>query len=275
MKDINNKVIEFIKVITQSWPKKIQFGIELNLPIALDINKTDWEALSCLQYGIKGTGKNSGDNDHDNGDETKGANKIRAKSCKCGKTSHWFSKVCVCGLEEFDYTDDNLKTDVRWGIDTSAHFKYNVPKYHLWILEAANYDPSNRMFYLKSYTISNENRVFNDILKVQNESGTKTKNFIPYSKDFYASNPKCDACYKIELDDSTGTVTVTSEKVDDIILSKQIIIKKLKKYLPKSFNPNKDTYHYDEIEKFLNVYLYETTHGKPRGKTTRRSKQNL
>jgi hypothetical protein len=124
MKKNYQKVIDFLKIITKPWGEKIKYGIELNLPIGVEIAQTDYEALSCLIYDLKGTGKTSGDNDHNNGDETKGANKIKPKECKCGKICHWFSKKCECGSSEFLYGDNENRTDIRWGIDTIAHFKY-------------------------------------------------------------------------------------------------------------------------------------------------------
>ena len=51
----------------------------------------------------------------------------------------------------------------------TAHFKYKVPNYHLWIVEAQEYNANNNIFFLTLYSISGNNRVFNDILKVQND----------------------------------------------------------------------------------------------------------
>jgi len=272
----NYKVIRFLEVLAKRWSTNIEYGRQLNLPMGVEISDTEYEALTCLEFGIKGTGKKSGDNDHDNGDETKGASKIRSKKCDCGLTCHFFEEKCKCGSETFSYSDDNNKTDVRWGIDTDAHFRYGVPKYHCWILEAENYNSKNKVFYLKLFTIDGKNEVFNEILKVQNESNSKHKNFIPYSKDFYASGPEYVSCYKINLNDD-GTVSVTTEKVEKIRITKDMLLdgRNLKKYLPNTFVPMKDTYLYEEVKQLFKVRKFKTSHGKERGKTTRRSEQNL
>lgn len=271
-------VVKYLKeVVTPNWSRRIKYGVELNLPIGVEIGKTDFEALSCIQFGIKGTGKSSGDNDHDNGDETKGANKIRPKECACGRTCHYFQETCECGSKEFKYSDDHDNHDVRWGIDSKAHFRYGVPNYHLWILEAQEYTIENRTFILKLYTISGQNRVFQDILRVQSQSSSKHKNFLPYSGDFYASDPKLLANYKITISLESDDVEVSSEEVSEVVLTRNILTKSrgIKKYLPKSFVPTKDTYLYEEIESYLNVNEYKTSHGKSRGKTRRRSQPNL
>ena len=49
----------------------------------------------------------------------------------------------------------------------------------------------------------------------------------------------------------------------------------LKKYLPNTFVPMKDTYLYEEVKQLFKVRKFKTSHGKERGKTTRRSEQNL
>lgn len=277
MKKNYQKVIDFLKIITKPWGEKIKYGIELNLPIGVEIAQTDYEALSCLIYDLKGTGKTSGDNDHSNGDETKGANKIKPKECKCGKICHWFSEKCECGSSEFLYGDDDNKTDIRWGIDTTAHFKYKVPNYHFWILEASEYVSTNKIFYLKLFTVSSNNRMFNEILKVQNDSKSKNKNFLPYSKDFYASNPKYEACFKLKFNKKNSNLSISVEDVSSIVLTKKILTqpKGIKRYLPNDFIVKKDIYQYDEIESLLNVKNFKTTHGKKRGETKRRSEQNL
>lgn len=275
MESKNQEVIEYLRrCVVNTWNSRIELGLKYNLPIGVEIPQTDFEALSCAFFGIKGTGKSSGDYDHDNHDETKGANKIRPKNCKCGRVCHFFQETCDCGSNEFKYSDDNEKTDVRWGIDTIAHFKYKIPNYHMWIVEAEEYNCDNRIFYLRLYTISGNNRMFNDILEVQNNSKSKHKNFIPYSKDFYASNPKMMAKYKIVLYENPEEIQITSEKVEKIYITKEMINngRHIKKYLPKDFLPSKDTYLYDEIESSLNVNLFKTAHDKDRGKTTRRSK---
>jgi hypothetical protein len=271
MKNNIQEVINYLKIITINWLVKIEFGIKTNTPIGVEIGKTDYEVLSCLFYDIKGTGKSSGDNDHDNGDETKGANKIRPKTCSCGKICHFFLEKCSCGSSTFDYSDDELKTDVRWGIDTNAHFRYGVPNYHLWILEAKEYSASNRTFLFTLYKINGENKHFNEILKVQNESKSKSKNFIPYSKDFYASEPNKMATFEITLNEN-GNI-ITHLPLTDLSYTKQILSDKrnLGKYLPSTFVPVKDNYLYEEIESLINVRKFKTAHDKERGYTKRRS----
>jgi len=192
----------------------------------------------------------------------------------CGKICHFFQETCDCGSHEFIYSDDSEKTDARWGIDTTAHFKYNVPNYHMWIVEAEEYTAQNRTFFLSLYTISSNNRMFNDILRIQNKAKSKHKNFIPYSKDFYASNPKMMAKYKISLPSESEEVQITVEPIEEILITKELMMDetKIKRYLPKSFFPTKDTYLYEEIEHLLDITLFNANMNKDRGKTKRRSK---
>jgi hypothetical protein len=144
----------------------------------------------------------------------------------------------------------------------------------LWIVEAQEYNANNNIFFLTLYSISGNNRVFNDILKVQNESRSKKKNFIPYSKDFYASNPSMLGKWKIVLPSESEEVQITVEPLEKICITKEMMtdVRHIKKYLPKSFFPTKDTYLYDEIEHLLDVTLYEANMNKDRGTTKRRSK---
>ena len=262
-------VIQFLKIITLSWGRKISIGKICNVPIGIEISKSEYEALTCLLLNIKGTGASSHGYDHDNGDETKGCSEIQPKDCKhCGKKNHYHTVLCECGSKEF-----KIHKDCRWGIDCKAHFEYEVPNYHLWFLKPKDHKIDNNVFFLTCYTISSKNRMFNNILKVQYDSPkSKMKNLLPNSGDFYACNPKVLKSFKITLTED-GSSIVEDIEIKPIILEKNMFksAKGIKKYLPKSFLIHKDIYHYNEIESLLCVNNTKTSHGKKRGTTKRRN----
>ena len=88
------------------------------------------------------------------------------------------------------------------------------------------------------------------------------------SADFYASNPKMVAKFKIILGDENAIVDRVS--VENIIYDEKII-KILSEYLTESSNLTKKSYNYEEIKSHINIFQKRTTHGKERGETFRRS----
>lgn len=257
---------EAIKQLTCSWPYKIERGVQKNTPLSATIAKEEWEHLTCEEHNLMGTGAGSHSNDHNNGDETKGVSQVQAKDCNsCHKKLHFFTNQCECGCSSFEYHSDS-----RWGIDTKAHFEYNVPKYHLWVLRPQTMEPNCKVFTIEEYIIDSQNKNFNEILKIQYESPkSKHKNLVPFSSDFYASNPVMSCKFTIELTKNKEVIVERNTIVD--IVYDQKIIKKIKSILSKDFLNNKDNYRYDDIKDYINVRIKKTSHGKNRGKTKRRN----
>jgi hypothetical protein len=261
-----DKPLITIRNLTCSWISKLKLGREYNTPTSIGFSDEEYELLTCVDEEIKGTGSISHGYDHDNKDETKGLSLVQPKKCSCGKKLHFFIKECECGSKNFDYINDS-----RWGIDCLANFNYKIPKYHLWILHPETYNYNCKKFFLKHYIIDSSNEHFIEILNTQiNRGKSKSKNFLPFSSDFYASNPIEKSSFVIVLDETYGVI-VERKKVEKIVYNEEII-KKMSKIINKDFVLNKDIYLYEELSPYINIKEKITSHGKSRGKTTRREK---
>jgi hypothetical protein len=262
-----DKTLITIKNLTRTWFEKINLGKKYNTPISIGFSDDEFELLTCIEHNIKGTGSISHGYDHDNKDETKGTSLVQPKKCtNCGGKLHFFAEKCSCNSTDFEYISDS-----RWSIDSKAHFEYGIPLYHLWVLypEKNSYDCNK--FYLKQYVIDANNEHFIEILKTQNELGkSKNKNFLPFSADFYASNPIEITSIIINFDQDFGIV-VERNKTKTIEYDEKIL-KKMSKTLNKNFKIIKYIYQYNEIFEFIDIKNKKTTHGKERGKTIRRTK---
>lgn len=255
-----------IQNLSFNWFTKYKLGIEFNTPVTIGFSDEEFELLTCAEECIKGMGSSSYGYDHDNNSETKGISLVQPKICSCGARVPFFSSKCNCASEVFKFMNDS-----RWGIDCVAHFKFKIPNYHLWVLYPEINHHNCKRFYLKQFIIDSSNRHFQEILKVQISKGaSKNKNLLPFSCDFYASNPIEKSSFIITLDDIYG-VYVERNKIENIIYTKDIL-KKMSKVLTKDFQIEKDIYHYDEIYNFINIIEKKTSHGKSRGETTRRRK---
>ena len=262
-----DKTLIVLQKIISNWGERLNLGKMYNTPFSIGFSDDDFELLTCIEHNINGTGSSSHGYDHDNGDETKGTSLVQPKKCKvCGSKLHFFKDYCHCGSDEFEFINDS-----RWGIDAKAHFLYEVPNYHFWIFEPEEYNTSCRNFSLKQYVIDSNNISYNEILKTQVEKGKSVnKNFIPYSSDFYASNPIEISRFKILIHETFG-VFVNRETPQQLEYN-QNVIKKMSKILDSTFINNKDTYLYEELIPYINIKDKKTTHGKFRGETKRRKK---
>ena len=261
-----DKTLKTLEVFTSSWKYCLELGKELNTPLSIGFSDSQAETLTCLENDLKGTGSISHGNDHNDGSETKFANKVQPKDClRCGKKVHFFLEICDCGSNLFKY-----HTDARWGLDTKAHFEYNVPGYHLWVLNPLKYNSSCKYFTLRQYYISSKNDSFSSILRGQFESPkSKSKNFMPYQLDFYSSNPIMKSNFGIEITDDGVSVV---RKSCDIIKYDSSILEIMKDVIDNNaFQNTKDTYLYEEIEPYINVEKKKRSYGKDRGITTRRT----
>jgi hypothetical protein len=262
-----DKTLNVLRQFCSQWKFNLKLGKTYNTPLSIGFEDSVYELLTCVEHNIKGTGSISHGYDHDNHDETKGTSWIQPKKCvSCCCKVHFFSDKCLCGSEDFKYINDS-----RWGIDTKAHFDYKINKYHLWILYPETYSDKCRKFSLKEYIIDANNTVFNDILEVQLEKGSSnSKNFQPFSGDFYVSNPKENSSFTIVFDETFG-VEVCRNKTESIVYDKNIV-KKMMKMMNTDFSNNKDTYLYKDLLPYINVKNKKTSHGKLRGETKRRDK---
>lgn len=261
---VMDKTLKTLEAFTSSWKYNLELGKELNTSLSIGFSDSQVESLTCLENGLKGTGSISHGNDHNDGSETKFANKVQPKDCsRCGKKVHFFLDICDCGSNLFDY-----HTDARWGLDTKAHFEYKVPAYHLWVLAPVKYSSDCKNFTLHQYYINSENDSFNKILEGQFLSPkSKSKNFMPYQLDFYCSNPIMKSNFAIEITNEGVSVV---RKLCSTIEYNSYILEIMKKVISNTFQNTKDTYLYEEIEPHLNVENKKRSYGKERGTTTRR-----
>jgi hypothetical protein len=264
-----DETLNVIQRACSLWEYNLKLGRKYNTPLSIGFSDGYYELLTCVEHNIKGTGSISHGYDHDNHDETKGTSWVQPKKCNtCNAKIHFFSEKCICGSNDIKYINDS-----RWGIDAKAHFDHKVPNYHLWVLYPKTYSYDCNVFYLKQFIIKSENNeVFNNILRVQLErSDSKHKNFLPFSSDFYASNPKEISSFTITFNDVFG-VFVSRNNVNEIIYDNEVIKQMTRaKIIDMSFVNYKDTYLYEELYQFINVKDKPTTHGKERGTTSRRN----
>lgn len=275
-----DKTLDFINICLDSAMKKVQFSRDTNTFLTIGFTGPEFEILTNLELGLKGTGAASGGSDHNDEAEGKGSNHIQPKDCMTGgkkkniytciKTGkpfkvHPLEKRCPqCGRDKFFY-----HTDARWGISTSAHYKYKVPRYYGWVFIPFVQNSDNRKFRLQLFLIDSNNRHFNQILSIQHEFGkAKNKNFIPFSSDFYVSNPKMIANFEVDLSNKVQVLRLNPYE----IIYDQEVLEIIKDFLPETFKNEKEIYTYEEIESLIDVKRKKTTHGKERGFTNRRNK---
>lgn len=261
-----DKTLTVIQKICSQWQFNLKLGREYNTPLSIGFSDGYFELLTCVEHELKGTGSISHGYDHNNHDETKGTSWVQPKKCnKCEAKIHFFTEKCICGSTDIKYVNDS-----RWGIDAKAHFEHKVNNYHLWILYPKTYSHNCKTFYLKQFVIDSNNNAFKDILKVQLErSDSKSKNFMPFSSDFYISNPKEVSSFTITFDD-LFEVVVGRNKPEPILYNQEVI-NLISKVLDLSFVNNKDTYLYEELLQYINIKEKKTSHGKERGTTKRRN----
>jgi hypothetical protein len=119
--------------------------------------------------------------------EVKTCCQIQPKICKnCENKIPYFQACCVfCNSTEFKEVKDS-----RFGIDSTAHFKYADILIE-YILIIVGYDSITENISIKIYKIKSNNEYFITYLKNQKDnSKSPTCNLLPYSFDFYASGPR-------------------------------------------------------------------------------------
>jgi hypothetical protein len=119
-------------------------------------------------------------------DEIKTCEYLQPKTCNnCEKILNFFSDICYCGSTDFK----NESGDSRWSINSASHFKHfkELNRYILFLVECK--DKKTMTFSMKGWIIDKNNSHFNYILKNQSEAKTKSLNFLPFSHDFFLSDP--------------------------------------------------------------------------------------
>ena len=182
---------KFTKLIQHTFGtirEEIDMCLDWNQGFTIDSGKLG-ERIAFIVKDTKGVNSNGGCAfDAQDGTEAKACFTGQTYKCPdCGAKNNYYASQChKCGGE-------NRKDpgDTRWGIDTKAHFQYfgQIPDYVVTHIEPTNQSPTNPTFRIRVYKISSDNKVFNEILSHQKSTGSHHKNFMPFSQDFYMSNP--------------------------------------------------------------------------------------
>jgi len=300
----NEKIIKHLTHICKEWLYYEEIGIAQNRPVGIKIRDDDAELLTDYVFDVRGTGGKSHGYDHTDGTETKVINLFQPKFCNSGspvgkngeltqkkicksigaehKLHYKAIKCDLCGESDFITMEDS-----RAGIDCKAHFDNGgiIPRYVIWILYQ-----SNDVVTLKGYVIDSKNKFFNEILHEQLTKGSKpSKNFMPYSLDWYFSNPLLFAQYEFTIKENNYVVSPVFFDTENPI-SEKISLKEESNPLRKDiFRGRQDVkngildilgekneYIYSEfLENNLISLNWESNLGKIRGITERRKIENL
>lgn len=168
--------------------EEIKMCLDWNQGFTIDSGKFG-ERVAFIVKNTKGVNSNGGCAfDAQDGTEAKACFTGQTYKCPdCGAKNNYYSHEChSCGS-----TNRKDPGDTRWGIDTKAHFMYygQIPDYVLTFIEPTNQSYENPTFRVRVYKISADNKVFNEILDHQKSTGSHHKNFMPFSQDFYMSDP--------------------------------------------------------------------------------------
>ena len=182
---------KFTKLIEHTFGSirdEISMCLDWNQGFTIDSGKLG-ERIAFIVKNTKGVNSNGGCAfDAQDGTEAKACFTGQTYKCPhCGAKNNYYATEChKCGG-----TDRIDPKDTRWGIDTKAHFMYEgqIPDYVMTHIEPTNHDGNNPTFRIRVYKITADNKVFNEILDHQRKTGSHHKNFMPFSQDFYMSEP--------------------------------------------------------------------------------------
>lgn len=253
----------------KSFVEEIKQSLFFNHAINFDVGCLG-ERINFVLHGTQGTPSNGGGAfDSTDSSESKAVSYMQPGEClDCGRKVNFYKDTCICGSQNI-----KKKNDTRFGISTTAHFKYlgEIPFYLLTKLRPLNKDINNPEFELTVYKIQADNKFFNDLLAQQNVMKSKGKNFMPKSWMFYGSSPTELLSLKITLGDIIDYDYISQEPrlintvPADIFNEKQLKLLRDNNVLP-------DNSGELLVEKVIPVIgLGKFTGGKKRGTTSRHS----
>ena len=141
-----------------------------------------------------------------------------------------------------------------------------IPFYQFVSIRPLNKDLDCLRFQLDVYRVDTDNQIFNEILRKQIERGSKPhKNFMPLSRDFYMSCPTHILSVVITITDECSYDYKVNDPQKLTTIPTRLFTKDEQKVLPKL--PSIDV-----ISAHRLVGLGKSSHGKPRGITTRKTK---
>jgi hypothetical protein len=188
----NNKTIEeTLEAWFGPWFKRIRIFCKHNQGFNGDAG-TWGEVLGAVIKGVRCTGTTGG-NAFDLSDKTEIKTIFLCQSQECNKCNNkvmYFLDKCPC-CNSADLREG--RADSRAGISASSHVEHNIPMYLFTIVDLIDPQKGDDFyrFSVKTYKIDSKNSYFNKLCINQHEkSKSDTVNFLPFSYDFYRSNPE-------------------------------------------------------------------------------------
>lgn len=180
--------------IINCFKSEIKACISFNQPFSSATQNLS-ERLCSNIFGFRINAKKGYSFDTSTNDELKSCTYLQPKSCNdCGESNHYFSQECFCGSTDLTVS----KSDSRWSIDSDSHFKH-FTDLNRYIVTLTRYENSKIIF--EGWIIDKTDEHFNFILKNQyNSSKSDGLNFLPFSHDFFRSNPVQFTQIEFELD---------------------------------------------------------------------------
>jgi hypothetical protein len=220
--------IEEFKTFSDIWKLRIRQSLDSNLDGFCTDSSFMGEYLGHLITGKKGTasaGSGFDLSDGNKADECKFAILVRGKICaNCNNKNLFFRDKCSCGSSEFKYPSDS-----RWGIDSKAGIDYkdSLEYYVLQTLEPTENSSDCRVFKYKAFIVDAKNKYFAEYLINQRINSKKSDNcnLLPYSYDFYRSQPKKVIDLTIDLNKEGDYITANFFNLENGFLENMPISK--------------------------------------------------
>lgn len=167
---------------------EIRESLKFNHGITFDTASFGERVLFVL-YETKGIPSNGGCA-HDSliKAEAKACNFSQTYTCPdCNAKNNYYQTNCW----KCNGTRKRLSNDTRWHIDTKAHQEYldEIPFYLMSAIFPLNSETLNPKFKIEVFRFETKDEFFCKMLNHQFNHGSHSKNFIPYSRDFYMSSP--------------------------------------------------------------------------------------
>jgi rRNA maturation protein Nop10 len=182
------EIIDFLTRLFRDFEEELSYHKKLNQPFD-PIGDTKNEMLHAIMYNTRCKGSaGSGWDTKDKG-ESKYANYLQYRKCQnCDESVMFFLDECPeCGGKSFKESPK----DARWGIAAKTHLKYydDITGYRLTLLEPFTYEPTCRIFNLRSWFIDTKNEYLTEYANNQVKTTSNNINFQPLKRDFYLSSP--------------------------------------------------------------------------------------
>lgn len=185
-----DEIVEFVMIYALIFKTSLMIERKYkssNISFAFTDISRFGEGLCSILSGFKGSGGKGSGFDLTNGTK---ANEVKTvcfcqphKCKKCGSSVPWTSNTCA----NCNSTELKTITDSRFGISAKAHVKYKDELETYWLVLIEH--DSEDIFKITVWTLKSDNKYFTNYINQQNKFASTTCNLLPYSYDFYMSNP--------------------------------------------------------------------------------------